>query len=368
MQKILLFLIFLLVSGLVVFFALNKNKENYAIVEEKEIINMVYGSGYARSKDYVLVKSEVSGYVKEIFVKEGDYVKKGKVLALIDSGSLDESIREVSERLNLVRERSREGSAYLKSLEKAMESARINMENSKSLFERRERLFSQGLIPREAYEQSKAQYEMAQREYEKAKSLYEDALKSIRGEENILKAQLRRLLKERERYKIVSPIDGYILKKFVNVGDYINHMSQENRLFSIGSKDFEVLLEVDEEYVGLIKKGQRVILKVDAFPKETFEGKVREVIREVERSRKLITVKVDVELPEETPSGATVDGQIYVERKRVLLIPARAYRDGYVLRYDGVRRIEVPVKVGERYGEFLEVIEGLKAGDKVILP
>ena len=80
---------------------------------------MVYGSGYARSKDYVLLKAEVSGYIKEVLVEEGDYVKRGQVLALMDSGPLEESIKEVSERLSLARERSREDSPYLKSILKA---------------------------------------------------------------------------------------------------------------------------------------------------------------------------------------------------------------------------------------------------------
>lgn len=47
------------------------------MVEEKEIKRLVYGSGYARSKDYVLLKAEVSGYIKEVLVEEGDYVKRG---------------------------------------------------------------------------------------------------------------------------------------------------------------------------------------------------------------------------------------------------------------------------------------------------
>jgi len=182
MRKLLLLLLFVLLGAFVLIFAINKGGEKYAVVEEKEIKRLVYGSGYARSKDYVLLKAEVSGYIKEVLVEEGDYVKRGQVLALMDSGPLEESIKEVSERLSLARERSREDSPYLKSLEKALESAKVSMENSQKVFERRERLFSQGLIPREAYEQSKTQYEIAKREYERAKNAYEDAIRSINTE------------------------------------------------------------------------------------------------------------------------------------------------------------------------------------------
>ncbi|MFN4319998.1 MAG: efflux RND transporter periplasmic adaptor subunit [Aquificaceae bacterium] len=368
MRKLLILLPFLLFSLFILFVATKSKGEGYTLVKEEEVKKLAYGSGYIKNKEYVIVKSEVSGYIKEVFVKEGDYVKKGQVLATIDSSTLDASIMEVSERLKLVMDRSKEGSYYLKNLESALESARLNMENTKKIFERRERLFSEGLIPKENYEQSKTQYQIAQQEYERLKNSYQDAVRSLRGEEDILRAQLKRLKKEKDKYTIISPIEGVILKKFINVGDYINHMSQENKLFSIGSGELEVWLEVDEEYAGKIKEGQRVVLKVDAIPDRTFEGRVSHVIREIDRTRKLITVKIKAELPEDIPSWATVDGQIEIERKRALLIPAKAYRDGYVILYDGVRKVKVPVKVGERYGEYLEVLEGLKAGDKVVLP
>ncbi|MCX8060169.1 MAG: efflux RND transporter periplasmic adaptor subunit, partial [Aquificaceae bacterium] len=324
-------------------------------------------SGYARNKEYLILRAEVSGDVNEVFVKEGYYVKKGQVLALLDSGTIEDSIKEVSERLKLVKERAEEGSDYIKSFESAVESARINLEKSKSMLERRERLLSQGLISKESYEQSKAQYEIALREYEKARSSYEDVLKAIRAEERILTAEKQRLLREREKYNVKSPIEGYILRKFVSPGDYVNAMSQDNRLFSIGSKEWEVWLDVDEEYAGLLKEGQKVTLRVDAYPDKTFEGELFQIVRDIDRSRKLLTVKVKADLPADMPSGATVDGQIEVERSKKLLVPAQAYKDGYVILYDGIRRVKAQVKVGRRYGEYLEVIEGLKPGDRVLL-
>ncbi len=368
MRRLLVALLLVVIGALVIIFAIRGNKENYAVAKEEEVRTLVYGSGYARADQYTVVKAEVSGYINRIYVKEGDYVKKGQVLAVMDAKPIEASIKEVSERLRLVRERLTEGSPYLRSLEKSVESARINMENSKSLFERRERLFSQGLIPKETYEQSKTQYELSLREYERAKSTYEDAVRALQSEERVISAERERLEKERDKYLIRSPIEGYVLKKFVEEGDFINHLSQENRLFSVGSKGWEVWLEVDEEYAGMLREGQRVFLKVDAYPDKKFEGRVSQVIREVDRSRKLITVKVSADLPADLPNGSTVDGQIEVERKKALLIPATAYRDGHVLLYDGIRRVSVPVKIGKRYGDYIEVIEGLKPGDRVVLP
>lgn len=359
--SILVFLLF------VFYLSIGGDKEHVVRVEEREIRTMVYGSGYAKRKNYVVLKSEVSGYVSKVLVEEGQYVRPGQPLVVIDSGSLDASIREVDSKLQLVRERIREGSDYLKSLEKAIESAHINMENAASLLERREKLLSEGFISKEAYEQAKTNYELAKSEYEKALSVYKDAKSFLKNEERVLSAQRERLLKEREKFTIRSPLEGRVLKKYINPGDFVSPL-HDSKLFSIGSDGWEVILDVDEEYAGLLREGQRVLLKVDAYPGRTFEGRVEKVVREVDQSRKLLQVKVSVDLPEDLPNGSTVDANIEVQPKKVLLIPKRAYRDGYVLLYDGTRRLRVPVRVGRDYGEHLEVLEGLKPGDWVVLP
>lgn len=366
-KKLLLSLPLLGALALTLYLLSRGGQEAVIKVEERQIKTMVYGSGYARREGYVVLKSEVSGYIREILVDEGEYVYAGQPLAIIDAGSLDASIKEIDARIGLLKERSREDSDYLKSLEMAVESAQISMENAKRLLERRERLFAEGLISKESYEQAKTSYEVSKREYQRALNLYEDAKSSIGYEKRALIAQRERLLKERQKYTIRSPINGYVLKRYVNSGDYVNPI-QENKLFSIGSGDWEVLLEVDEEYSGLIREGQKVFLRVDAYPGRSFEGKVEKVIAEVDRSRKLLQVKVRAELPEDLPNNSTVDGNIEIEPKKILLIPKRAYRDGYVILYDGVRRLKAPVKVGREYGESLEVLEGLKPGDRIVLP
>ncbi len=280
----------MLVGGLLLLY--QKSKKELGTVEERELKLLVYGSGYVNSKEHVVVKSQVSGYVKEVLVEEGQPVKKGQLLAVVDPSTIDASLQEARARLVLIQERLKEGSDYLKTFQSALESAKINLERAKSAYERRERLFAQGLIPKEAYEQAKSAYESAQKEYERALSSYRDAILSLRAERDATYAQIKRLEVEREKYFIRSPIEGFVLKKWVNVGDYVNSLSQENKLFSVGSKNWEVVLEVDEEYAGLVKEGQRVVLRLDAYPGKEFEGTVHKLIREIERSKKLFQVKV----------------------------------------------------------------------------
>ncbi|SNZ13941.1 efflux RND transporter periplasmic adaptor subunit [Hydrogenobacter hydrogenophilus] len=350
---------------LVVFYKSNKVK--VFVVEERPIKKVVYASGYVKPVNYVVVKSEVSGYIQEIRVKEGDKVKKGQILAVIDPGPVLASLKEAEERLKLVRERLREDSDYRKSLQEQVDITKRNMEQAQRYLERRKNLSERGLIPKEQYEEAKRSYENAKSEYQRALAVYEDAITSLKSEEKTLYANKEKIKREIERYYIRSPVDGIVLNRYVEVGDYVNYMS-DNKLFSIGNeKDKEVVLNVDEEYASMIKRGMKVFLSLDIYPDKVFEGTVKLVKEELDRNKKTLEVRASAPLPAEVPAGATVEANILVEEKKALVIPISAYKDGYVYKYERVRKVKVPVKVGSQVDGYIEIIEGLKKGDKVIV-
>ncbi|MGB9874396.1 MAG: HlyD family secretion protein, partial [Hydrogenobacter sp.] len=225
-MKKLFFPLFVLLAIVPLLVFLNRsNKVKIFVVEERPIKKVVYASGYVKPVNYVVVKSEVSGYIQEIRVKEGDKVKKGQILAVIDPGPLLASLKEVEERLKLVRERLREDSDYRKSLQEQVDITKRNMEQAQRYLERRKSLSERGLIPREQYEEAKRSYENAKSEYQRALASYEDAITSLKSEEKTLYASIERIKREMERYYIRSPIDGVVLNKYVEIGDYVNYMS-----------------------------------------------------------------------------------------------------------------------------------------------
>jgi HlyD family secretion protein len=357
--------VLLTVGALLVFFD-KSNKVKVFVVEERPIKKVVYASGYVKPVDYVVVRSEVSGYVQKIMVKEGDKVKKGQILAIIDPGSLTASLQEIEERLKLAEDRLREDSDYRRNLTEQVQIAKRNMEQAQRYLERRKSLAEKGLIPKEQYEEAKRAYENAKSEYQRALAVYEDAIASLFSEEKTLYANKERIKREIERYYIRSLVDGIVLNKYVDVGDYVNYMS-DNKLFSIGNeKDKEVVLNVDEEYASMIKEGMKVFLSLDIYPDKVFEGTVKLVKEELDRNKKTLEVRTSAPLPAEVPAGATVEANILVEEKKALVIPTSAYKDGFVYKYEGVRKVKVPVKVGTQVDGYIEIIEGLKKGDKVV--
>ncbi len=367
MKKVIFPILFFL-AVLSLFYFLNRsNKPKLFSVEERTLRKVVYASGYVYPMDYVVIKSEVSGYVKEIKVKEGDRVKKGQVLAVLDYGPLGASLKELDYKLELVKKRLDENSDYMKSLKEQVSIAKRNMEQAEKGMLRRKSLLERGLIPKEQFEEIKRNYENARSEYERSLSLQKDTIISLRSEERSLEASVRRVEDDIKRYYIRSPIEGVVLNKYIQLGDYINHLSQENKLFSVGDpRGYEVVLYVDEEFAWVIKDGMKAFLYLDAYPNKAFEGQVMLVKNELDRNKRTFEVKVKANLPRDVPAYATVEANVLVKEKKALVIPTSAYKDGYVYKYELVRTVKLPVRVGEEVDGYLEVIDGLKKGDKVI--
>ncbi|GBD39379.1 Cobalt-zinc-cadmium resistance protein CzcB [bacterium HR37] len=368
--KQVVFLIFILTFAgvfLLLFFD-NSGSVKTVRVEKRRVIKSVYASGYVETVSGVIVKSEVSGYIERIFVREGQRVRKGQVLATISNESLKKSLEEVRTRKKFLQERLDENSSYLRALRKDVEIRKLNSEYLRDVFNRRRLLLEKGLISRELYEEAQRSYEIAQNEYEKALDFYRDSLESLKTEFQALQAREEGLLRELEKYSIRSPVDGEILRKFVEEGDYVNTVSQNNQLFSVGnSKNLETVLLVDEEYVPLIEEGFEVLVATDAFPNRVFEGRITLIEKEADRRTRTVKVKADVRYPENIPVGVTVEANIILSDREGLFISKEAYRDGYVEVVKDGKLVKTPVRVGMEKDNYIEVIEGLKENQEVIV-
>ncbi|MDQ7083075.1 MAG: efflux RND transporter periplasmic adaptor subunit [Aquificota bacterium] len=229
-----------------------------------------------------------------------------------------------------------------------------NLSKAKEKFLRRKRLFEMGVIPKEVLEEAERLYRNALREYEASLLNLEDTLKGLEKELSSLKEQRRSLERELSRYRIRSPIEGVVLRRFVEKGDYVNPLSRENALFSLGSPERKVVLQVDEELAPLLKEGQKAYITTDAVPGRVFEGRVARYDLESERTRRVVEVEVSVQLPESVPVGSVVEGNVVVSRLKTTVVPIDAVKDGFaVLVVNGEKR---KVKVNRLFEDFAEVL------------
>lgn len=362
MKKFFIAFIFLTVTILLFFFLKNSSKGKYFKVEKKEIVNAVYASGYIDSENSVIIKSEVSGYVEKIYVKEGDVVKKGDVLATISNKTLLENLKDIESQLSLYKEKLKEDSDFRKQFLENIKIKEANYEHLKNVYERRKNLYEKGLISKEQFEEITKNLQTAKDDYEKTLANYKDSIKDVEYQIKSLSARRSEIEKEIDKYYIKSPTDGTILRKFVNEGDYINSMMQTNQLFSIGStQKLETVLLVDEEYVPLIKEGMEVIVKLDSYPDNIFKGFIKTIEKQSDRNSRTVKVKALVEYNKPVLLNMTVEGNIILSKTEGLFIPQKAYKNGYVEVLENGEKRKVKVDVENKdYNGMLRVLDGLK--------
>ena len=371
MKKLFFITIILLISGVLFwyFFKNNKQEVKYAIAEYKTLVKAVYASGRVKPKNQVDIKSQVSGYIERLFIDDGTPVKKGQILAVIEHRVLDRKIEEVEKRIGKIEEKLKEDSDFKKAFQKEL---KINQEELKFLQEKLNRrlpLFSKKQISEEEIELLKSKIRKTKEKLELIKARFNDRLESLKHELKILKALKNQLIEEKERYFIRSPIDGTVLRRYVNEGDYLNHMTGKNIIATVGDlSKMETVLEVDEEYVPLLKEGMEVLISIDAFPDRVFKGKIVNITKKSDPKKRVVEVKADVNYPVSLPSELTVEANIIVERRKALSIPIRAVLDEKVKVLESGKIVEKKIKTGILSEGYVEVKEGLKEGDRVILP
>jgi HlyD family secretion protein len=342
-----------------------------ATVEKGDLARSVVATGKIQPLAKVEIKSKASGIVKRLFVDYGDHVKEGQILAELDRDQLEAAVREAK--------------ANLLSAEAAYERNRIEAEGPdlpflKSALERSRKLYADGLIAPQVLDDADKAYQLGRNKQTAAKSQAAVA----RAEVEKARANLERADMDLRYATIVSPMDGLVLSRDVEVGDAVSSIlvlgSQATLVMTLGDvSEVYVLGKVDEADIGRVYLGQRARIVVESFKDKSFDGKVTKISPLGKEKDNVTTFEVRVSI--QNPGGQlktnmTANAEVILEEKRgVLTIPESA------VVYDKERKpaVEVPdpkatggkrrvpVKLGISNGVKAEVAEGLHPGDKVVL-
>lgn len=365
MKKLLIGLVILIIifSG---YFLFKKDKNSIKYKTEKvvkgDIVASVTATGTVNPVTTVLVGTQVSGTIKHIYVDFNSPVKRGQVVAQIDPATFEAQVEQ--SRANL--------STALANLQRA----EATLIDSKRTMERNRVLYSKNLIAKSDLDTTETNYETAKAQVEAAKAQVEQAKASLKvAETNLMYT------------RIVSPVDGIVISRNVDVGQTVAASFQTPTLFMIAQDltKMQIDCNVSEADIGRVKTGQTVEFTVDAYPDTVFKGKVFQVRNAPITIQNVVTYDVVVKVgnPDlRLKPGMTANVSMIIEAKRdILKIPNAALR----FRPQGLEKDKIPVKgkgvwilennrpvrkeivTGISDGSFTEVISGLKEGDNVIV-
>ena len=293
-------------------FYLLKNKGNgvqfkTAKVSRGDLRATVTATGTVSAVTTVLVGTQVSGTVKQIFVDYNSPVKKGQLLAQIDPALSDAKVSQAR--------------ANLQAAAANVEKAQAALQDADRTLERNRTLFARNFIARSDLDTADANRLSALAQLNVAKAQVEQQKAALNQEETTLSYT-----------RILSPVDGTVISRNVDIGQTVAASFQTPTLFSIAQDltRMQIDTNVDEADIGKIRVGQSVQFTVDAYPDSTFPGGVSEIRNAPTTIQNVVTYDVVVKVanPElKLKPGMTANVSIITAlEKGVLKVPNAALR------------------------------------------
>ncbi|HIP43455.1 MAG TPA: efflux RND transporter periplasmic adaptor subunit [Aquifex aeolicus] len=300
-------------------------------------------TGVVVAGDRAEISTKVMGYVIEVRVKEGDFVKKGQTLFVIDP-------RDIKAQVNIMRER-------ILQAEKNYYAAKANYEAVKKTYERFKKLLGEGAITEHEFDQIEAKFKAAKAQLEAAKAEIKVAKEAFKS----AKAQL-------SYAEVRAPFDGYIIQKMVDKGDIANPGMP---LAILERRPYKVEVAFPEKYFGEIKEGDVLEVYIEALRK-TFLAKVIEVEPAINPMTR--TFKVKALIDDDRVKSGLFAKVFKVEKVQepTILIPKKSvfkrwdFTGVWVVKPDNTLELRL-VRLGREYNGYYEVLAGLSSGERIVI-
>jgi len=356
-----------------------------AKVEKGDLAKSVVATGKVTPITKVEIKSKASGIIRKLYVEYGDNVKKGQLLAQLDKD-------EIQAQVDQSRAALQAAEANLTSSEADYERAKVDAEGPdvpllKRQYDRSVEMAKDGVVSASALDDADRNYKMALNKQNVAKAqvtVLKAKIAQSQAEMAKDKANLAQLEEQLSYTDIVSPIDGIVLSRDVEIGDAVSSIlvlgSSATLVMTLGdTSEVYVKGKVDESDIGKVYLGQPARIKVESFKDKTFYGKVTKISPMGVEKDNVTTFEVRVSINNpggELKAEMTANAEIILEEhKNVLQIPEGAI----IYDKDKKASVEIPdskakdgkkklaVNIGISNGAKTELLSGLKEGDQVVL-
>ncbi len=326
-------------------------------VYPSQTFTLLNASGYVVAQRKAAVASKLTGRLVSISVEEGSTVKKGDVIARLESDDAAALKDQAAANLNI---------AYSN-----LEQAKAEFNEATLSFNRNKELFEQGLVTKAEHDASEARHKKA--------------IAAVKGAESAIKANQAALqgAKVSLEYSMIrAPFDAVVLTKNADIGDIVTPLgAAANAKASVVTiadmNSLQVEVDVSESNLWNVKMGQPCEIQLDALPDSRFRGEVHMIVPTADRTKATVLIKVrfiDKDkrlLPEMSAKVAFLSRPVTPEEQkpRIAVNPASVITRNnkkMVLLVKESKVAEAPVKTGGQIGDMTEVLDGIKPGDRII--
>ncbi len=331
-------------------------------ITEQTIPNYIKVIGFVKASEVVNISPKINGYLKYIKYNEGDYVKKGEIVAEIENQETVNKLKSLKEKLNALKISLKQLKEMLNIDKKSYLQAKSNFEYAEKTFLRYKKLLKSESITRQEYDKVFNNYTNAKLELEKSKKLLEiSELKILQTKKEIKSVSENiKSIQVVANYRFVkSPISGIVTKKFVDTGNFINIGMP---IIKIVSKQKQGYFYVPSQFFSNIKIGYNLIINKKLY-------KITNVSPDINKTSQFL-VKVNLN-NKSFKNGEYLEGLIEIGKKKAIILEnkfIKKYEDfyyTYIVKENSI--IKVYLKVKKIDNNKYEVISGLNNGDLLII-
>ncbi len=331
---------------------------NISKVYPSQTFTLLNASGYVVAQRKAAVASKVTGRLVSLSVEEGSEIKSGQVIARLENEDVLAARDQAAANLNAARH--------------VLEQAKAELTEAKLSFDRSNELLAEGFISKSQFDAAEARYKKALAGVAAAEASVNAGVATLQGAEVALEYTLIR-----------APFDAVVLTKNADIGDIVTPIGAaadaKAAVVTIADmSSLQVEVDVSESNLQQVSMGQPCEIQLDALPDKRFAGEVHMIVPTADRSKATVMVKirfVDKDpriLPEMSAKVAFLSREVTSDEQepRTALNPSAILerndrRTVFLIQDDRVA--EKPVRIGEKIGDMVEILDGVKAGDRVVL-
>jgi RND family efflux transporter MFP subunit len=292
------------------------------------------------------VAPRTGGRLTSISVQLGDQVRRGQAIARIED-------REIVEQLNQAQASHQVAAATIRQREADLNLAKTNVERSRNLFARQ-------LLPKQTLDDAEARYTAAVAQVDVSNAQLAQSESRI----SELKINLSNTI-------VVSPVNGFVAKRNLDVGGFAGQNTPVVSVVDIAS--LRLVANIVEKDLKAVNVGDRALVGVDAFPGETFPGRVARLAPVMDPTTRTASMEVEVpNLQYRLKPGMYARVDLTIEDKdnalvvpKLALVDSEGSRGVYFPSEDNKAKFK-PVKLGIENAERAEILEGLQEGDVIV--
>ena len=305
------------------------------------------------------LSSKLLGTIVDIHVREGDHVKQGDTLVLIDQRQVNAGHRKAEAGLS-------EAKKGLAAAISSRDAARASEELALATYERYLNLRRDDSVSVQEFDEVEARYRQAKAALEQAGAMVEAATARVKQAE----ASLSTARVSKKDAVITAPHDGIITGKIVDKGDLAKPGSPLLALET--TSGFCVDVVVPETYIDFVQPLQKVSVRVPALKTGLLEGNVCTIVPSADPRSRSFIVKIKLPIDRKVRSGLFARAEIPIGQSKMLLIPqkgviTRGQLTGlYLVDSKSIAHFRL-IRLGKTFGDSVEVLSGLKEGDRYVL-